>query len=102
LKFPQIPAENSAIPGNSRGNSCDGEFPGMGIPVALDKIYNHFDAFILGAINFHSRRIWYEKIGAEKRRRKPVPENWVMLLCAVRTAQSNNASRAITVLLSYW
>jgi len=26
LKFPQIPAENSVIPGNSSGNSWDGGF----------------------------------------------------------------------------
>ena len=29
LKFPQIPAENSVIPGNSRGIFWDGGFPGI-------------------------------------------------------------------------
>jgi len=40
LKFPQIPAENSIIPGNSRGNSWGGRFPGIPgreFPVALDR-----------------------------------------------------------------
>jgi len=38
LKFPQIPAENSVIPENSRGNSWSGGFPGIPereFPVAL-------------------------------------------------------------------
>ena len=29
LKFPEIPAYNSVIPGNSAGNFWDGRFPGI-------------------------------------------------------------------------
>jgi len=40
LKFPQIPAENSVILGNSRGNSWDGGFPGIpGCPGVRVKVW---------------------------------------------------------------
>ena len=43
LKFPAIPAENSVIPENSRGNSWDAGFPGIPdreFPVALNVRYS--------------------------------------------------------------